>query len=175
MSILFNHRSLQKPAIFAGCLEVPQKDGSLERIWKAALELWRVTKSSPNSDTQRNETTSNVNAKKPYGFSHGLQSGATGIPSIPGFFAKVASCETTPVDRDRSFQNQSHSPAGLRETTPIFVIPGTGSKFTLPPIGWFALVLWAIGGTFPICLQKVLGFKSPSHKPNQLRATRKTS
>ena len=38
--ILFNHRSFQKPAVFAGFLEVFWKEGSLKRMGKVPLESW---------------------------------------------------------------------------------------------------------------------------------------
>ena len=37
-TILFNHRSFQKPRVFAGILEVFKKEGSLERMGKVPLE-----------------------------------------------------------------------------------------------------------------------------------------
>ena len=40
LSILFNHRSFQKPAVFPGLLTVSLEEGFPERMGKAALEYW---------------------------------------------------------------------------------------------------------------------------------------
>ena len=91
-SILFNHHSVQKPAVSPGVLMVFRKEGSLERMGKCPLECGSRSGAPRRHEPLRGEVAAGAGRQNGGGEGVGRGDGSASLAGQPAKSVRFLSC-----------------------------------------------------------------------------------